>query len=140
MNFMKTNELTTKKVFAIFGSMIVTTVLLFASGFVLFFDFSGKEAVSAQTSSDGSQFVELKAKNGFSPKLSTIAANKPATLKVNTEGTFDCSSTISIPSLGINQSLPSTGSTSFNIPALTAGTELDGTCSMGMYSFSIKAV
>ncbi len=86
------------------------------------------------------QIVELTAKGGYSPAIVQASANKGTVLRVKTNNTFDCSSALSIPSLGINKMLPPTGSTDINIGAQQAGTQIDGTCSMGMYNFSIKFI
>lgn len=83
------------------------------------------------------QIIALEAKGGFSPTVSTAKAGVPSILRVSTNGTYDCSSALSIPSLGYRKNLPATGTTDIEIPAQTAGTTIDGTCSMGMYNFSI---
>jgi hypothetical protein len=57
---------------------------------------------------------------------------------MKTNGTFDCSSGVTIPSLGIRQTLPSTGETDVEIPAQKSGTSLEGVCVMGMYHFTIN--
>jgi hypothetical protein len=54
-----------------------------------------------------------------------------------TNGTFDCSSSVKIPSLAIQKTLPPTGATDIDIPPQTAGTKLKGVCIMGMYNFEI---
>lgn len=125
----------------IFGSVILSTVLIFVVVFLIFSgsDSSFKDAIKATSDSNGNQVITLKAKNGFEPKISSIQANKSATLKVDTSNTYDCSSTISIPKLGISSVLPASGEKEFTIPPQMAGTVIDGTCSMGMYNFKIVA-
>jgi plastocyanin domain-containing protein len=59
-------------------------------------------------------------------------------IKMETEGTFDCSSAISIPSLGYRANLPASGETSIDVPAQQAGTNMRGLCAMGMYNFQIQ--
>ncbi len=86
---------------------------------------------------NGQQIIALTAKGGFSPATSTAQAGVPSVLRVSTNGTFDCSSSISIPSLDYRANLPPSGTTDIEIPAQVAGTTLNGTCSMGMYSFAI---
>lgn len=92
--------------------------------------------------SEGSdkQVISLAAKGGFTPLTTVAKANKATLLKLETKNTFDCSSTLSIPGLGVQKNLPPTGSTTVDIPAQKPGTRLDGTCSMGMYSFSVNFV
>ena len=83
------------------------------------------------------QIIAIEAKGGFSPNLSTAKAGMPSVLEISTNGTYDCSSTISIPSLDYRENLSPTGTASINIPAQEAGTVINGTCAMGMYKFSI---
>lgn len=84
------------------------------------------------------QIIALEAKGGFSPTTSVAKAGIPSILQISTNGTYDCSSAISIPSLGYRKNLPATGVENIEIPAQEAGTTINGTCSMGMYSFSIS--
>lgn len=95
-------------------------------------------ASKAEVQTDGKQLISITAKAGFKPNSFTASSNKPTILRVTTKNTFDCSSSISIPSLGINKTLPMTGVTDIELPAQAAGTKLLGTCSMGMYSFTIN--
>ena len=85
---------------------------------------------------DGKQIIELKAKGGFNPTHSVAKSGVPTILRLNTQGTFDCSSFIRIPSLGISKALPPSGSTDIDLGIQKSGT-LQGTCGMGMYPFDI---
>lgn len=87
---------------------------------------------------ENQQIIALEAKGGFSPTTSIAKAGIPSVLQISTNGTYDCSSAISIPSLGYRENLPATGVANVEIPAQEAGTTINGTCSMGMYSFSIS--
>ncbi len=87
---------------------------------------------------DGTQYIDLSAKGGYSPRLSVAQAGIPTKLKVATSATFDCSASLTIPSIGYRDILPPSGTTEIDIPAQEAGTTLQGTCAMGMYSFAIK--
>ncbi len=86
--------------------------------------------------SDGRQVITIDVKGGYSPREIVAAAGVPTIIRFNTKGTFDCSSAVRIPSLQVSKSLPPTGSTDIDIGTPAAG-ELDGSCSMGMYSFTI---
>jgi len=86
---------------------------------------------------DGKQIIEIKAKGGYSPAHSVAKAGLPTILRVNTNGTFDCSSSIRIPSLNISKNLPMFGTTDIDIGTQQAGI-FQGTCGMGMYPFDIK--
>lgn len=85
---------------------------------------------------DGKQIIEISAKGGYSPIRSTAKANIPTILRVRTSGTFDCSSAVRIPSMGISKNLPPSGTTDIDLgnPKVSV---LDGTCGMGMYPFQI---
>ncbi len=86
---------------------------------------------------DGKQIVELRAKGGYLPKVSLAKSGLPTVLRIDTAGTFDCSSSVRIPSLNVSQTLPATGVTDISLGALAKGT-FQGTCSMGMYPFQIE--
>ena len=86
---------------------------------------------------DGKQIVELRAKGGYTPRASTAKAGIPTILRVDTNGTFDCTATVRVPSLNISQTLPASGATDIPLGELAVGT-LSGTCGMGMYPFEIN--
>ena len=90
------------------------------------------------TVTDGKQLVEIGVKGGYSPKVSTAKADMPTVLRMKTNGTFDCSSGVTIPSLGIRKMLPPSGDTDIEVPAQKAGTTIDGVCVMGMYHFAVN--
>lgn len=86
---------------------------------------------------DGKQIIEIRAKGGYQPRTSIAKAGIPTIIRFNTGGTFDCSSAIRIPSLGITKVLPQSGSTDIDIGTGNVGT-LNGSCGMGMYPFEIQ--
>jgi plastocyanin domain-containing protein len=83
------------------------------------------------------QIVEIRAKGGYQPRNSIAKAGIPTTLRLTTKGTFDCSSSVRIPSMNIEQLLPASGSIDIDLGVQQAGV-LHGTCGMGMYPFSIN--
>ncbi|MBI3418885.1 MAG: cupredoxin domain-containing protein [Proteobacteria bacterium] len=87
---------------------------------------------------NGKQIVEITVKGGYSPKTMSAKAGVPTIIRFITNDTFDCSSTVVIPSLHSRTHLPLNGSTEVELPAQQPGTELTGMCGMGMYNFSIK--
>ena len=95
------------------------------------------DAGSNVTLVDGKQIINLRAKGGFTPLSSTAKAGVPTILKVNTRGTFDCSSVLRIPSMNVFQNLPPSGTTEINLGSPKVGL-LQGTCGMGMYPFEIN--
>lgn len=101
-------------------------------------DYKDAEIASSTITEDGKQILNLKAKNGYSPSTITASANQVSVLKIQTSNTYDCSTIMRIPSLGVGRTLPPNGTTSIEIPSQKSGTELRGTCGMGMYYFTIK--
>jgi len=85
---------------------------------------------------DGKQIIEIEARGGYSPRKSTAKAGTSTILRFKTSGTFDCSSSIRIPSLNISKILPQSGTTDIDIGSQNLGV-LQGSCGMGMYPFEI---
>ena len=86
---------------------------------------------------DNVQTIDIRAKGAYTPRVSVAQAGIPTVLRVNTNGTYDCSAAIRIPSLGIAKMLPPSGSTEIALGTPEAG-KLRGTCGMGMYNFEIQ--
>ena len=86
---------------------------------------------------DGKQIIEIHAKGGYQPRKSIAKAGMPTVLRFDTSGTFDCSSSVRIPSMNISKVLPQTGSTDIDIGTQQVAT-LQGTCGMGMYPFEVN--
>jgi plastocyanin domain-containing protein len=95
------------------------------------------ENIQNVTIVDGKQIIEIKAKDGYTPRVSTAKAGIPTIIRFTTNGTFDCSASVRIPSLGIYEVLPNSGSKDIDLGTPQVGT-LQGTCGMGMYPFEIK--
>ena len=87
---------------------------------------------------NGKQVVEIRVKGGYSPKLTAAKAGMPTILRMKTNATFDCTSSLSIPSIGYRNSLPPSGETDIEIPVQQPGTTLKGVCAMGMYHFAVN--
>ena len=87
---------------------------------------------------DGKQIITISAKSGYSPKVTTAKAGMPTVIKMDTQGTFDCSSALTIPSLGYRNNLPPSGETAIDVPPQKAGTTMRGLCAMGMYNFAVN--
>lgn len=127
----------------IFGLILALTLLF---GGYLFLDIirptDGDVAKNESSASnvhivDGVQKIDLTAKGGYLPKVSTAKAGIPTVLSVDTNGTFDCSSALRIPSLKVSESLPMTGTTEIALGTLSPGV-IHGSCGMGMYPFEIN--
>lgn len=98
----------------------------------------GEPATHNVSVEGGRQVIEIDAKGGYSPKLTDAQAGMPTVLKVATNGTFDCSAALTIPSLGYSRNLPSSGVTEIEVPSQKAGAKLQGLCAMGMYNFAVQ--
>jgi len=118
-------------------SILVAVVLI--GGAVLFTRGDGNPNLNGNNVSvvDGKQIIEIRAKGGYQPRKSIAQAGLPTILRFDTNGTFDCSSSVRIPSLNISQILPQAGETDIDLGLPQIGT-LQGMCGMGMYRFEIE--
>ena len=87
---------------------------------------------------DGVQYITITAKGGYSPSVSNAKAGIPTKLIIKTNGTYDCSASLVIRSVGFQKILPQTGETEIDIGTPKAGIPLQGVCGMGMYNFQIN--
>jgi plastocyanin domain-containing protein len=86
---------------------------------------------------DGKQIIDMTVRGGYQPRKSVAKAGVPTTIRFNTNGAYDCSTAVRIPSLSISENLKPTSITDISIGTPQAGL-LRGTCAMGMYSFEIE--
>ena len=122
-------------------AIVIVTTGLFIAAFILLASYAGtsesKALINNVSIVDGKQIVEIGAKGGYEPKISIAKAGIPTTLRVETSGTFDCSSALVIPKIKYRANLPPSGVTEINVPAQKSGAELQGLCGMGMYTFKV---
>lgn len=121
----------------------IVAVVLVGGAFAITRNGSVKIDAGGSTSSapnvsivNGVQIIDVTAKGGYQPRKSTAKAGVPTILRFNTKGTFDCSSSVRIPSMDITKSLPISGATDIDLGNPVAGI-LKGSCGMGMYPFEI---
>lgn len=127
-------------------TLILISIPLFLLASYLVFKISSVSNENSNTSmlgttvssSEGKQIIELIAKAGYSPSSVSAEANKETILRVVTDSTFDCSSALTIPKLGIRKNLPPTATTDIPLGSQAPGTKLAGTCAMGMYNFNLS--
>lgn len=127
-------------------SLIIVTLALVVGLAIVFWGGSkskNSNAVSVQTVQnveirDGIQYVTIDAKGGYSPEMSTAKAGIPTKLIVKTNGTYDCSSSLVIRSIGYQKILAQTGEEVIDIGTPKAGVLLQGLCSMGMFNFVVN--
>lgn len=120
-------------------SIIIAIVLI---GGVFMFANNGGGASSTVNANnvsvvDGKQIIEITARGGYQPRNSVAKAGLPTVIRFETNGTFDCSSSVRIPSMNIFKSLPQTGSTDIDLGTQSVG-KIVGSCGMGMYPFLIE--
>lgn len=118
---------------------IIAAVVLIGGAFMLTRSGGATEQITNAnnvTVVDGKQIIEIHAKGGYQPRKSIAKAGMPTILRFDTNGTFDCSSSVRIPSMNISKVLPQTGSTDIDIGSPQLAT-LQGTCGMGMYPFEV---
>lgn len=123
-------------------SIIVTLALIIGIGIIFLgsskFGNNSSEAVQNSEVKEGIQYITINAKGGYSPRVSTAKAGIPTKLIVKTDGTYDCSASLVIRSLGFQKILAQTGEEVIDIGTPKAGQPLQGLCAMGMYNFAIK--
>ncbi|MEO5635020.1 MAG: cupredoxin domain-containing protein [Candidatus Paceibacterota bacterium] len=119
-------------------SILAVVVLIF--GVIIFVGGSTSNVIQDGqnvTIVDGKQIIEITARGGYTPNASLAKAGIPTILRFNTNGTFDCSSSVRIPSMSLSKMLPNSGSTDIDLGSPEIGT-LAGICGMGMYQFEIN--
>ena len=123
---------------------IITLALIIGIG-IIFLGGSSDSTGTASTQPeqnigirDGVQYITINARGGYSPRISSAQAGIPTKLIVKTNGTYDCSAALVIRSVGYQKILPQTGEEIIDLGTSQKGTSLQGTCSMGMYNFTIN--
>lgn len=88
---------------------------------------------------DGIQYVTVTAKGGYSPRVTEIKGDVPTKLVVKTDGTYDCSASLVVHSVGFQKILQPTGEEVIDLGTPKSGEKVQGVCGMGMYNFRINA-
>lgn len=128
------------------SSIIITAALIIGMGIIFLGGFSGdikgsgENAVENSEIKDGIQYVEITARGGYSPSVSSAKSGIPTKIIVKTKGTYDCSAALVIRSLGYQGMLAQTGEEVIDVGIPKAGDSIQGLCSMGMYSFLINFI
>lgn len=117
---------------------LVTALGIFFIGGSKSTNSTGTQSVENVEIRDGIQYITIDAKAGYSPKVSAAKAGIPTKLIVKTNGTYDCSASLVIHSLGYQKILPQTGEETIDLGIPKAGQPLQGVCGMGMYNFLIN--
>ncbi|MBP7859548.1 cupredoxin domain-containing protein [Patescibacteria group bacterium] len=127
------------------NKIFLLTLPIFALAGVLFFLSStdnNRDKVLSEKSevvqNGDTQEIEILAKGGYSPREINAKSGIKTLLKIKTQNTYDCSAALSIPKLGIREILDSNNIRTFEIDPQEKGSEIQGTCQMGMYGFKIN--
>lgn len=120
-------------------SVIISALLIGGAGWFATRPSGGGSGASAVVV-DGTQFVDITAKGGYSPRVVTAKAGMPTVLRMKTNGTFDCSASLVIPKLSYQKFLQPSGIEEIAIAPENAQGTMQGLCSMGMYNFQIKFI
>lgn len=101
---------------------------------------SGGEVTQSQNIEvkDGIQYVTVTAKAGYSPRASQVKAGVPTKLVVKTDGTYDCSASLAVRSVGFQKILQPTGEEIIDLGTPKSGEKIQGVCGMGMYNFALN--
>lgn len=122
-------------------AVVISVILIgWALSFVSSRQGSGSEVAqgtATSTITGSKQFIDITAKGGYSPRVVIAKAGLPTTIRMTTNGTFDCSASVVIPKLSYREFLQPSGTVDIDIPAEQATGTLQGLCGMGMYNFQI---
>jgi plastocyanin domain-containing protein len=125
-------------------SIILALIIIISAGYFVFGNSSSNTnsespVVQNIEIKNGVQYVTITAKNGYTPRISTVKADMPTKLIVKTNNTYDCSAALVVNSLKYRKMLPPNGETEIDLGTLKVGDVLRGVCAMGMYSFEVRA-
>ena len=120
--------------------IVITFGLVVALGIIFSGGGDSQPAKNNVGVKNGVQYITINAKGGYSPKMSTGKSGIPTKLIVKTNGTYDCSASLVIHSLGFQKILAQTGEEIIDIGIPKADQLFQGLCGMGMYNFIIKFI
>lgn len=138
---METKQNTTALIFIIF------IIIIFAvTAFILLTQSAGNTAekeisTNVVTIENDKQNIDIGVSiNGYDPKYIYAKGNLETNLHFKSYDAIGCEQSLTIPKLGITKILPANGETDIKIAAQQTGTKLVGSCSMGMYTFTIEFI
>lgn len=122
-------------------SIIITLGLVIAIGII----FIGKGKPNSEPAQNveiknGIQYITINAQGGYFPRTSSAKAGIPTKLIMKTNGTYDCSASLVIHSIGFQKMLPQNEETEIDLGIKKVGETTQGICGMGMYNFSINFI
>lgn len=123
--------------------IIASIVLIVIFGFIMIQYSGGNTDNNSNTVGsnvevrDGIQYVTVDARWGYKPRTSYAKWGIPTKLIMNTKNTYDCSAALVVKAANFREVLPENGTTEIDLGTPKSGDKIPGTCSMGMYNFSI---
>lgn len=130
-----------KNLFLVLSVVISIVLVAFAISSI---NDKGDDEVKSETSTAVSregdiQIISVTATNGgYYPKKIDAEANIPTLLRVDSKNSYGCERSFRIPKLNITEILPQQGTTEIDLGTPKEGESILGSCSMGMYTFTIK--
>jgi|SRR3989338_3262331 len=118
-------------------SVIITLGLFVALGVIFTGKGDNQPTKNNVEVKNGVQYITILASGGYSPNQTTAQSGIPTKLIMKTTGSFDCSASLAIKSIGYQKILPQTGETEIDLGIPKKGEPLQGVCGMGMYSFTV---
>ncbi|MBI3305553.1 hypothetical protein HYZ82_00250 [Candidatus Nomurabacteria bacterium] len=123
--------------------LVIITLALVATAVIIFTGGSRKDSTGAGEPQsivikDGVQYITINTQGGYFPQISDAQAGIPTKLIMKTSGTYNCSLSLVIRSIGFQKILPQTGETEIDLGIPKVGVPIQGVCSMGMYNFVIN--
>ena len=109
----------------------VLVVGVAAIGFVLWYFFGPREAVTATTGESGVQEVNVTVKGGYSPDVIRVRQGRPVRLNFYRDETASCSDRVIFGDFGIARDLPAFKTTPIEFTPDKSG-EFTFTCGMNM--------
>jgi len=88
---------------------------------------------------DNVQIILVTATNrGYFPTSVNAKANIPTILRMKSENSYGCERSFRIPKIKVTEIIPQEGITDIDLGIPKKGEDILGSCSMGMYTFTIK--
>ena len=135
---MKIKKSTLKKiVYSFLGILVFIFILINMSYSDSTGNSSSSDVKGSVTMEGDKQILAIQVRGGYTPSTITAKANTPSVIRFTTANSFDCSTALTISKLNYRNNLPNTGVTDVEVPAQTAGSTIEGVCSMGMYRLKI---
>lgn len=119
---------------------IIVSAALIGGTFYFVSDRTAPSDIEAQNVEirDGIQYATVTAKGSYSPRSTQLKGGLPTKLVVKTNGTYDCTASLTVRAVGFQKMLQPTGEEVIDLGTPKSGEKIQGVCGMGMYNFSIN--